>query len=217
MISHYLNQWWLSILLTHLCITWPQCCKYSEAKQKLCNYIVIYLAYDSSQQWQFLRNSTLGTARIHTREGGVSIWRCHLTSIGIFITKMTVSRLSYLYNGNPHTLKNSLYIEIGSRKPCCFDSLWPSDAIWCQRNWLTLVQVMAWCHQAPSHYLQQYWITISGVLWLSQEMFKISILDMSLKITNLKLQRHLSKANELKQIQTNKIIADHHNKKKTNI
>ena len=35
------------------------------------------------------------------------------------------------------------------------NSLWPSDAIWRLRSESTLVQVMAWCHQATSHYLSQ--------------------------------------------------------------
>ena len=42
------------------------------------------------------------------------------------------------------------------------DSLWPSDAIWHRRYWSTLVQVMA-----PSHYLNQYWLSVNKVLWRS--------------------------------------------------
>ena len=46
-------------------------------------------------------------------------------------------------------------------------SSWPSSsrifqAIWWHRNWSTLVQVMAWCHQAPSHCLKQCWLTHWG-------------------------------------------------------
>ena len=44
-------------------------------------------------------------------------------------------------------------------------SLWPSDAIWRQRTWSTLVQVMACCLMAPSHYLNQCWLIISEVPW----------------------------------------------------
>ena len=33
----------------------------------------------------------------------------------------------------------------------------------------SLVQVMAWSHQAPSHYLNQCWLIIKGVLWHSPE------------------------------------------------
>ena len=49
------------------------------------------------------------------------------------------------------------------------NSLWPSDAIWCQRSWSTLVQVMACCLMAPSHYLNQCWLYITEVLWQSSE------------------------------------------------
>ena len=47
------------------------------------------------------------------------------------------------------------------------NSLWPSDAIWRQRSGSTLVQVMACCLTAPSHYLNQCWLTISEVQWHS--------------------------------------------------
>ena len=41
----------------------------------------------------------------------------------------------------------------------------PSDAIWHWRSWSTLVQIMACCLTAPSHYLNQCWLIISKVLW----------------------------------------------------
>ena len=43
--------------------------------------------------------------------------------------------------------------------------LWPSDAIWPHRFQSTLAQVMACSLTAPSDYLNQCWIIISGVLW----------------------------------------------------
>ena len=49
------------------------------------------------------------------------------------------------------------------------NSLWPSAAIWWHRPGSTLAQVMAWCHQAASHYLNQCWVTITGVLWHSPQ------------------------------------------------
>ena len=48
-----------------------------------------------------------------------------------------------------------------------FNSLWSSDAIWRHRSRSTLAQGMACCLTAPSHYLNQYWIFIKGVLWQS--------------------------------------------------
>ena len=38
--------------------------------------------------------------------------------------------------------------------------LWPRDAIWCHKFWSTLVHLMACCLTAPSHYLNQCWLTI---------------------------------------------------------
>ena len=50
-----------------------------------------------------------------------------------------------------------------------FNLLWPSDAIWWNRTGSTLVQVMACCLTAPSHYLSQCWFIISKVPWHSSE------------------------------------------------
>ena len=47
--------------------------------------------------------------------------------------------------------------------------LWPSDAIWWHIFGSTLVQVMACCLTAPSHYLNQHWLIISEVLWHAPE------------------------------------------------
>ena len=63
-------------------------------------------------------------------------------------------------------------------------------------------QVMACCLTAPSHYLNQCWLIISEVMWLHlrafpREMFKISILDMSLKMTNLRFHSNLPGVSEL--------------------
>ena len=60
----------------------------------------------------------------------------------------------------------------------CFDfislrlfinSFWHSDAIWRQGSRSTLVQVMACCLTAPSHYLNQCWLIIAKVQWCSSE------------------------------------------------
>ena len=49
------------------------------------------------------------------------------------------------------------------------NSLWPSDAIGRHRIGSTLVQLMACCLTAPSHYLNQWWLIISKVQWHSSE------------------------------------------------
>ena len=78
--------------------------------------------------------------------------------------------------------------------------LWPSDAIWHCISGSTLAQVMACCLMAPSHYLNQCWLSIKMVLWYSpilQEVLKISIHQISLKDTFAKLLPHLPGANAL--------------------
>ena len=77
-----------------------------------------------------------------------------------------------------------------------------TDAIQHHRALSTLVQVMSCCLTAPSHYLNQYWLIISNVLWcslmaISQISLKISILDVRLKITNSRSQPHLPVASGL--------------------
>ena len=49
------------------------------------------------------------------------------------------------------------------------NSLWPGDAIWRLRPGSTLVQVMACCRTAPSHYLNQCWLIINKVKWHSSD------------------------------------------------
>ena len=60
------------------------------------------------------------------------------------------------------------YLIITESLPC-FNSLRPSDAIWRQWSWTTLAQVMACCLTAPSHFLNQCWLIIRGVLWHTSE------------------------------------------------
>ena len=49
------------------------------------------------------------------------------------------------------------------------NSLWSNGAIWWHRSGWTLAQEMACCLTAPSHYLNQCWLIIKGVLWHSAE------------------------------------------------
>ena len=65
----------------------------------------------------------------------------------------------------------SLWVEAqeSSQLNLQINSLGPSGAIWHRRSWSKLVQVMACCLIAPSHYLNQYWLINSKVLWHSSE------------------------------------------------
>ena len=57
-----------------------------------------------------------------------------------------------------------LLTHICVTRPQWVNSLWPSDLIYL-RSWSTLIQVMAYCLIAPSHYLNQCWLTIKEILW----------------------------------------------------
>ena len=46
-------------------------------------------------------------------------------------------------------------------QPFRLNTLWPSHAIWHLRSWSTLIQVMASCLIAPSHYQNQCWLISS--------------------------------------------------------
>ena len=46
-----------------------------------------------------------------------------------------------------------------------FNSVWPSDAIWRQRFWSTLLLVMGYCLTVLIHYLKPYWLTIKEIFW----------------------------------------------------
>ena len=82
------------------------------------------------------------------------------------------------------------------------NTLGPSDAIWRWRSRLTLVQAMACCLTAPSHYLNQCWLMITDVQWQSPEGnfatdTSPSINNFSYKITFYKFYSNFPGANEL--------------------
>ena len=78
----------------------------------------------------------------------------------------------------------SISLKFVSKGPI-INSLGPSDAIWHWRTWSTLVQVIACCLTAPSHYLNQCWLIISKVLWHSSE---DNIIDMKIPISKARLK-----------------------------
>ena len=70
----------------------------------------------------------------------------------------------------PEPKVNNIYVAVyGMSRPQWVNSLGPSDAIRWQRSGSTLAQVMACCLTAPSHYLNQRWLIISGIHWDSSE------------------------------------------------
>ena len=52
-----------------------------------------------------------------------------------------------------------------------------SGIIWLHGSWSTLVQLMAWCLIAPSHYLNKYWLFYKIIRNTSQCIFRWNALD----------------------------------------
>ena len=47
------------------------------------------------------------------------------------------------------------------------NSLWFSDAVWRHITWSSLVKVTTCCISVANHYLNQYWLNVSEILWHS--------------------------------------------------
>ena len=60
----------------------------------------------------------------------------------------------------------------------CLNTLWPSDTLWHHRIWSVMLRhIMACCLIAQRHPLNQCWLIISGVQWLSLQMLMSGILS----------------------------------------
>ena len=91
--------------------------------------------------------------------------------------------------------------RIFGHKLTSIDTWWPSDAIWWHKSASTLIQVMACCLTAPSHYLNQYfWLLIRKVLSTWEQFHKKPQPVTCVGRYISKLQAHLPGANELNDI-----------------
>ena len=88
-------------------------------------------------------------------------------SVSLQRSPETTSVIPNFYNFNPTSRQGGVTCLISPQVH--IDSLRPSDAIWRWRSCSTLVQVMACCLTAPSHFLNQWWLIISKFLWHSSE------------------------------------------------
>ena len=78
---------------------------------------------------------------------------------GYSFTSLVLNNLFYWAQIHVESILSESSVDWGQ----FLNSLWPSDAIWRQGSRSTLVQVMACCLTAPSHYLNQCWLIISDV------------------------------------------------------
>ena len=127
------------------------------------NYFVLYwfcvwADFTHIFQGYFTQCPSAGEATL--TEGKYKTWgppqyKDRLTSVGITLLKIRRSHDRLIFNtGILMPGKDGLCNET---RPL---SHWPSDAIWRWRSWSTLVQVMACCLTAPSHYLNHFFFTI---------------------------------------------------------
>ena len=75
----------------------------------------------------------------------------HLVMFTLWVFLLSLFQRKFV--SQDHTSSNNVHLTI--------NSLWPSDVIWRNRSGSTLVQIMACCLTAPSHYLNQCWLFVS--------------------------------------------------------
>ena len=100
---------------------------------------------------------------ISTETNGVLISTCFTKLGGLYGMEMWLIFCPYNM-----VILNLLLVTVSSIITI-FNSLRPSDAIWWHRFRPTLLQIMACCLSAPSHYLNQFWLIISEILWHTLE------------------------------------------------
>ena len=99
--------------------------------------------------------------------------------------------------------RSSCHVSLTMEKKVSVNPFWPTDAIWWHRTESNLVQVMAFCLMAPSHYLKQCWLIISKVQWHLFvgnfiEILQTSSTKIGLIINYLKFHSNLPRANEVR-------------------
>ena len=67
------------------------------------------------------------------------------------------------------------------------NSLWPGDAIWRHGTRSTLAQVMVCCLTAPSHYLNQCWLSLVGSLVIHLRALLLDDVMIPINKTRLKI------------------------------
>ena len=154
----------------------------------------------SAPQWNFMnRRTTHLISQFINCSTACWVWQqrhytCHVIMmvVDVLVRKpstTTILNLLWLWCYIKYKMQHTYQIT-------AINSLWPSGTIWQHRSGTTLAQVIMVCFQrVPKHYLNQS--RLINHQWgpeaftyraISQEILKISILDISSKITNFRLQ-----------------------------
>ena len=93
----------------------------------------------------------------------VSIWWCHHVTQYCDITSM--GRTGLIMSSWLIVIECANWYQL-------FQPLWPSEAILCHRICSTLAQIIAYWHQAASHYLNQCWSSVRFVAFTWEQFYK---------------------------------------------
>ena len=115
----------------------------------------------------------LGNGKIHLYHFLALRWCKHINSFlvedrGLYFINLKAAN-ELVYHGIDSNFINLVLMWHFDFSTRIINTLWPNDVIWWRWSWSTLAQVMACCLTAPSHYLNQCWLMISGVLWHSPD------------------------------------------------
>ena len=130
------------------------------------------------------------------------LWSVHHAAVLTRYMYMKIDGFISLFDSLPPCNRYEFWARLGELMSAShlLNTLWPSDATWRQEPMSTLVQIMVCCLMTPSHYLHQFWLLISEVLWHSHAITASAqgaLLFNAFEIIHLKLLPHLPGANEL--------------------
>ena len=158
---------------------------YVKFQQIFCWYAVVHLT--NVTNWCILFNVIMkllmescmclvcGGVLSNIKQKKYPLLPCHFMTIYSFKCLFRTWTASGTYHSDTKTVPlpahagSTLVFFYWELDVAAINTLWPSDAIWRYRSGSILAQAMAWCRQAPSHYLNQCWLIISQVLWHSSD------------------------------------------------
>ena len=175
--SHYLRQWWF-VLLAHICITWPQGVKVQQQNKAICLFwarlahslsggctllICTYWFQSPAVQVPASQRRTRSLKRsglVRPAMDSALQERWQLTSWETVCRTWIKQRFNLLAPGKfkwnfEYVIFKQILVIDGWGIACEIALIWMSLDFTDDQS--TLVQVLAWCHQATSHYLSQCW------------------------------------------------------------
>ena len=173
--SHYMTQCWLAVNYTHRHEVWSKY-KYFQLRildWKKLSTMSMWMAWVYSgcldlTHWGRVTHICVGNLTIIGSDSGLSAPSHYLNQCWNIVNwtprnklQWNVYRNSYIFiQENPFENVVWKMVAILSR-PQCVNSLATGDGFQHHESWSILVQVMALCLMAPSHYLNQCWLIVA--------------------------------------------------------